>query len=201
MWRTQFPVENPPAFGLGFIIGQWRGRRTISHNGAIYGCSSYLILLPDEKLAVVVLANEDIVNGRTRHVAEAALSQLLEEKRGEKPPPPRKFPPPPNLAALAGDYESESFWARLDVRDGQLTGEISGQPDHLHARRRPEFRRPQPPGRRRAGDISTGGRRERRRVHDGSAAIRAGPCRAAVPAAGMARPFAAATGRISSRWS
>jgi serine beta-lactamase-like protein LACTB len=127
MWRTQFPVENPPAFGLGFIIGQWRGRRTINHNGAIYGCSSYLVLLPEEKLAAVVLANEDIVNGRTRHIAEAGLSQLLEEKRGEKPPPSGEFSPPTNLAALAGDYESQSFWARLEAGEGQLAGNISGQ--------------------------------------------------------------------------
>jgi len=127
MWRVQFAVENPPAFGLGFIVGQWRGRRLISHNGAIYGFSSLLYLLPEEKLAVVVLANEDIVNGRTRHIAEAGLAQLLEAKLGEKPPPPDTIPAPPNLAALAGDYESQSFWARLETRDGQLTGDISGQ--------------------------------------------------------------------------
>jgi serine beta-lactamase-like protein LACTB len=127
MWRTQFAVENPPAFGLGFIVGQWRGRRMMSHNGAMYGYSSHLALLPEEKLAVVVLANEDLVNGRTRHIAEAGLAQLLEEKRGEKPPAAEKFPPPPNLAALGGDYESQSFWARLEAGEGQLTGEISGQ--------------------------------------------------------------------------
>jgi hypothetical protein len=29
---------------------------------------------------------------------------------------------------FAGDYESQSFWAHLEVRDGRLLGEISGQP-------------------------------------------------------------------------
>jgi CubicO group peptidase (beta-lactamase class C family) len=124
---VQFATESPPAFGLGFIVGQWRGRRLINHNGAIYGCSALLYILPEEKLAAVVLANEDIVNGRTRHIAEAGLSQLLEAKLGEKPPQTQSFAAPPNLAALAGDYESQSFWARLEARDGQLTGEISGQ--------------------------------------------------------------------------
>jgi CubicO group peptidase (beta-lactamase class C family) len=128
MWRVQFTPENPPAFGLGFIVGQFRNRRVLSHNGAIYGCSSLLALMPEEKLAVIVLGNEDIVNGRIRHVAEAAFCQLLDAKFGEKPPPAEHFPAPPNLAAFAGDYESQSFWARLQVRDGRLAGDISGQP-------------------------------------------------------------------------
>jgi CubicO group peptidase (beta-lactamase class C family) len=127
MWRVQFATDQPPAFGLGFLIGQWRGRRTLSHSGAVYGYSSYLALLPEAKLAVIVLANEDIVNGPTRHIAEAGLSHLLEAKLGEKPPPAQTFPAPPNLAVLAGDYESQSFWARLEARDGQLTGDIAGQ--------------------------------------------------------------------------
>jgi len=128
MWRVQFTPENPPAFGLGFIVSQFRKRRVISHNGAIYGFSSNFALMPDEKLAVIVLVNEDIVSGRTRHIVQAGFSQLLEEKFGEQPPPAENFPAPPNLGALAGDYESQSYWARLGARDGQLTGDVSGQP-------------------------------------------------------------------------
>jgi hypothetical protein len=128
MWRVQYAPENLPGFGLGFIIGQWRGRRLISHNGAVYGCSSFFGLMPEEKLAVIVLGNEDIVGGRIHRVAEASFAQLLEEKFGEKPPPKADFPSVANPAAFAGDYESQSFWARLEEREGQLTGDISGQP-------------------------------------------------------------------------
>jgi CubicO group peptidase (beta-lactamase class C family) len=131
MWRVQFAPESVAGFGLGFIVGQLRGRRLISHNGAIYGCSSFFGLMPEEKLAVIVLGNEDIVSGRIGRVARAAFGQLLEDKFGEKPPPTEDFPAPPNLAAFAGDYESQSFWARLEVRDGQLAGDISGQPTVL----------------------------------------------------------------------
>ena len=128
MWQVQFAPENLPGFGLGFIAGQIRQRRLLSHNGAIYGCSSFFGLMPEEKLAVVVLGNEDIVGGRIGHVAEAAFGPLLEEKFGEKPPPAEHFPAPPNLAAFAGDFESQSFWARLEALDGRLSGDISGQP-------------------------------------------------------------------------
>ena len=76
---------------------------------------------------MVVLANEDIVNGRTRNIAEEALAHLLEAKFGTKSPPGEKFSAPSNLSELAGDYESQSFWARLELCDGTLTGEISGQ--------------------------------------------------------------------------
>jgi hypothetical protein len=128
MWRVQFAPEILPGFGLGFIVGQSRNHRLISHNGAVYGCSSFFALMPEQKLAVIVLGNEDIVGGRIHRVAEAAFAQLLEQKFGEKPPPTKDFPAPPNLAAFVGDYESQSFWARLEVRDGQLTGDVSGQP-------------------------------------------------------------------------
>jgi CubicO group peptidase (beta-lactamase class C family) len=128
MWRVQFAPEILPGFGLGFIVGQSRNHRLISHNGAVYGCSSFFGLMPEQKLAVIVLGNEDIVGGRIHRVAEAAFAQLLEQKFGEKPPPTKDFPAPPNLAAFVGDYESQSFWARLEVRDGQLTGDVSGQP-------------------------------------------------------------------------
>jgi serine beta-lactamase-like protein LACTB len=128
MWRMQFAPEILPGFGLGFSVGQWRHHRLISHNGAVYGCSSFFGLMPEEKLSVIVLGNEDIVGGRIHRVAEAAFAQLLEQKSGEKPPPTKDFPAPPNLAAFVGDYESQSFWARLEERDGQLTGDISGQP-------------------------------------------------------------------------
>jgi serine beta-lactamase-like protein LACTB len=128
MWRVQFKQKNPPTFGLGFMIGKFRNRRVISHSGAIYGYTSHFALMPEEKLAVIVLINEDIVIGRARHIARAGFSQLLEAKFGEQPPPPEVFPPPPNLAAFAGEYESQSFWARLEASDGQLVGEISGQP-------------------------------------------------------------------------
>ncbi len=128
MWRVQFAPESLPGFGLGFIVGQLRGRRLISHGGAVYGCSSFFGLMPEEKLAVIVLGNEDIVGGRIHRVAEAAFAKLLEEKFGEKPPPTKDFPAPPYLTACAGDYESQSFWARLDVHADQLTGDISGQP-------------------------------------------------------------------------
>lgn len=35
---------------------------------------------------------------------------------------------PAEAAALSGDYESQSYWARIEFKDGRLSGEMSGQP-------------------------------------------------------------------------
>jgi len=127
MWRPQL-TQDSEGFGLGFIVGKFRGHHTISHNGAVYGYSSLLVLLPEAKLAAIVLGNEDVANGRIHHIGDTALSLLLSAKLGEKAPPPVELSPPENLVRFAGDYESQSFWAHLEVRDGRLLGEISGQP-------------------------------------------------------------------------
>jgi serine beta-lactamase-like protein LACTB len=127
MWRPQLTQESE-GFGLGFSVGKFRGHRTIGHNGAVYGYSSLLVLLPEEKLAAIVLGNEDVANGRIHHIGDTALSLLLAAKLGEKAPPPGELSPSEDLVRFAGDYESQSFWAHLEVRNGRLVGDISGQP-------------------------------------------------------------------------
>lgn len=129
MWKPQFTSE-ATGFGLGFVIGKFRQHRTIGHNGAVYGHSASFVVLPEAKIAVVILANEDIANGRVRRINDAALSLMLEAKLGEAPPP---APAPvavdvTALAALTGEYESQSYWTTLAVKDGQLVGDMSGQP-------------------------------------------------------------------------
>jgi len=132
MFTPQLTTE-PTGFGLGFMVGKFRDHKTISHNGAVYGCSSSLVFLPDVKIGVVVLGNEDVVNARIGKLANLALSLMLEAKLGEKP---TSTPEPISLsaaevAAFAGDYESQSYWAKLEVKGGRLVANISGQPTKL----------------------------------------------------------------------
>ncbi len=71
MWTPQLVAEDI-GFGLGFKIGKLRSHKTVSHNGAVYGHSTALIFLPDVKIGVVLLCNEDIVNGIVGRLAELA---------------------------------------------------------------------------------------------------------------------------------
>ena len=127
MWRPQLTPDQA-GFGLGFMVGKFRAHRAISHSGAVYGYSTSFVLLPAEKLGVIVLGSEDVVNGRIHHINDAALDLLLEAKLGEKPAPTAPVVSPKDLAAFTGEYESQSYWARLEFREGRLGGEISGQP-------------------------------------------------------------------------
>lgn len=128
MFTPQLTKETN-GFGLGFNIGRFRGRKTVNHTGAVYGFTSLISGMPEEKLGVVILCNDDIATGPVRKLGALGLSLLLEAKLGEKPPPPT----PPvkmsaaELAAFAGGFESESFWAELNPGEGVLQADISCQ--------------------------------------------------------------------------
>lgn len=116
-------------FGLGFSVGRFAGFKTVTHSGAVYGFSSSFVALPGPKVGVIVLANEDIAMGPVSKLVEAGLELLLQVKLGRAPvakPAPVKLDPAA-LAAFAGDYESESYWAKLEVNGGQLRANIASQ--------------------------------------------------------------------------
>lgn len=129
MWRPQL-TENDTGFGLGFNVGKLGNRKMVSHNGAVYGYSCSLLFLPESKVGAIVLGNEDIANGRISKIALDALGRLNAAKTGDSvtPPAPVVEMPATDLARFAGEYESESYWAHLEVVDGKLVGNISGQP-------------------------------------------------------------------------
>lgn len=127
MWKPQLTTEET-GFGLAFVAGRFRTHRTIGHNGAIYGHSASLMVLPDERIAVVIIGNEDIANGRIHHLNDLALSLMLEAKLGEKTPVIPEAPMSAEAAAFAGKFESRSYWAEIEFKDGKLSGEMSGQP-------------------------------------------------------------------------
>ncbi len=123
-------VDEATGFGLGFYVGEFRGRKTLQHGGAVYGFSTVIIAIPEERIAVLVLSNADIAPAPVRRLADASLDLLFEKLRGEKPPEPPKFVDldRQQLAKLAGEYESESYWANIKVEGDRLIGTLSGQP-------------------------------------------------------------------------
>lgn len=122
-------------FGLGFAIGDHRGRKTVSHSGAVYGFTSSLVALPAEKLGVIVLCNDDVATGPARRLSNAALDVLLREKLGEAPPKPARpvTLKTDELRQMAGEYESESCWATIELTKTGLLANVSGQRMELTA--------------------------------------------------------------------
>lgn len=128
MLRPQL-TNDAVGFGIGFNIAKFGAYAAVGHNGALYGFTSLLLMLPEVKLGVVVLANDDLVLGAVRAIAEPALELMLEAKLGVKPtPPPTVDLAPAQLARLAGEYESLSYWATLRTENGHIEAVVSGQP-------------------------------------------------------------------------
>ncbi|GAA2145470.1 hypothetical protein GCM10009844_20200 [Nocardioides koreensis] len=78
VWRPAVPVGDPPweeAAALGWFVGSYRGHRTLSHSGADPGFGSRLVLVPERRTGVVVLANSNTVP--TSAIAVAALDVAL----------------------------------------------------------------------------------------------------------------------------
>ncbi|WP_156374024.1 serine hydrolase [Cellulomonas sp. Leaf334] len=78
-WQPEADVGDPPwdeAVGLGWFLGTYRGERTVGHSGADPGFGSRLVLVPERRTGVVVLANSNTVP--TSAVLRAVLDTVLD---------------------------------------------------------------------------------------------------------------------------
>ena len=89
MWtaQTPMPIADVPAalaplkprflaYGLGFNIRDYHGRRLLTHTGGLAGMVSRVALVPEEGVAVVVLTNQESDGGRDA-IAYGALDAAL----------------------------------------------------------------------------------------------------------------------------
>lgn len=87
MLKEQYPSTDPiGSYGLGFRLARFDGHDYFGHDGEIYGHSSRLAVLPEQKLAVVVLAAKDGISAVSTRIEEAALRLLLAAKNGQPLP-------------------------------------------------------------------------------------------------------------------
>ncbi|RZT27308.1 CubicO group peptidase (beta-lactamase class C family) [Kribbella sp. VKM Ac-2569] len=78
MWKPVLPLDGPPwmdAVGLSWFVGSYRGHRTVSHAGSDPGFGSRLVMVPELRTGVVVLANSN--NIPASDIAAAALDIAL----------------------------------------------------------------------------------------------------------------------------
>ncbi len=54
---TRFPSIHFRAYGLGWSLSDYEGRKLVGHGGGYDGMNSHVLLVPEEKLGVVVLTN------------------------------------------------------------------------------------------------------------------------------------------------
>ncbi|MEX0736395.1 MAG: serine hydrolase [Bacteroidota bacterium] len=130
MWVPQFvPVNQRSGFGIGFAVSDFEGYLRVGHGGAVYGFSTELAGLPEEKLGIVLMASVDAINPVLERIANHAFHFLLAYREGEaRPVIQPTFPIHPKDAAdLAGLYANGGKSVRLMNRNGTLLAAVGSR--------------------------------------------------------------------------
>lgn len=97
-------------YALGLFVGDYRGKREVSHSGATAGYRAFLTRLPDDDLSIAVLCNRADANAPSlaHKVADAFLGLPAE--------PARPAAIDPDLASRAGLYRDPQSDALLPLQ-------------------------------------------------------------------------------------
>jgi CubicO group peptidase (beta-lactamase class C family) len=132
--NAKVPLDLDFRIGLGWMLNPFGGIDSklagpvAHHNGATLYHRSQMIVLPEQKLGVVVLSNSATAGSVVSKVATEALKLALEAKTGQKQPEPKK------KATGEGDLSQEALQSYVG-RYATLAGvvEVSKSSNHLTA--------------------------------------------------------------------
>lgn len=73
--QQRFPETHFRAYGLGWVLSDYKGRLTASHGGGYDGMYSHVLLVPEERLGIVVLTNSmtGLPSSLTQHIMDEYL--------------------------------------------------------------------------------------------------------------------------------
>jgi hypothetical protein len=119
-------------YGDGLFVGDYRGLRTIDHDGADAGFRSYALRFPDQHLAIVIVGNGADV--QVTHLGERIADIYLEGQLKDLPAPVPDYAnstevkiDPARLDALVGTYALDNGSAITFARDhDHLVGWTAG---------------------------------------------------------------------------
>ena len=156
MWsaQTPIPVGDPPpqlsalranfsAYGLGWGLNDYRGHKVVSHSGGLLGMVSRVRMVPDMKLGIVVLTNQEaggameaisyhIIDyylnapatdwiGGYRSVAEQRLAQAKEAEKNQSAARNAESKPSLPPAKYAGRYKDAWYGeVTIALEEGKL---------------------------------------------------------------------------------
>jgi CubicO group peptidase (beta-lactamase class C family) len=155
-----YPKRHFDAYGLGWFVRDYRGRKLVEHSGTTNGFVAWVAFLPEEQLGLVILANlhETGINYALRHtILDAYLGEperdwstlvrndyrngyqkaLREGREGYARQRVKDTKPSLAIGSYAGDYESD-LYGKIEVgeQDGKLSLRYGirfvGSADHWH---------------------------------------------------------------------
>lgn len=134
--KPQFylPGEERAFYGYGLLGYDDRGVRTVSHGGVSRGYGSTIFFAPDQKLAIIVLAN---VNGQTLPKTRRKIMELMLPLSPQKPAQPPSDAA--DLARFAGKYSHAPQTWTIVHRDGKLFVSEEGKEFELKRTGKHEF--------------------------------------------------------------
>ncbi|MBN1222284.1 MAG: serine hydrolase [Candidatus Aminicenantes bacterium] len=157
--QKMYPSNHFQAYGMGWVLEDYRGRLIIWHNGGIDGMLSQQGILPEENLGIVVLTNNDrnrldaalfyrivdaFLGDPVKDWSAAIMEQVKEgqiraEKMRKEIEESRILNTKPSLEAVGycGRYEHEMYGtAEVKLEDGKLILYYNSKPmgvlDHWH---------------------------------------------------------------------
>lgn len=158
-YRDMMPGSHVAAYGMGWFLHEYRGKKVVQHGGAIDGNMANVAMLPEENLGIVVLTNRyphSMVYALTLRVFDEMLggekrdwSAVLVEDYWRKPgrslegPSLKReakanaAPPTLPLASYAGTYTSKLYGDLEIAAEGDklvlIRGAVSGDLEHYDA--------------------------------------------------------------------
>jgi CubicO group peptidase (beta-lactamase class C family) len=164
MWSAQTPIQtgNPPpqlsalrsnfsAYGLGWGLNDYSGYKVVSHSGGLLGMVSRVRLIPDLKLGIVVLTNQEaggamesisyhIIDyylnapatdwiGGFRSLIEQRMAQAKDVEKGQSSARNAESKPSLAPAKYAGRYNDAWYGeATIALEEGKLVLRFSRTP-------------------------------------------------------------------------
>lgn len=141
------PMLKNPSYGLGWMNFIYNGKTIVSHGGNIDGFSAYVIMVPEEKIGMVILSNKnsssipellglyatDVLLGNPEfdwfENKLAALIKARDEKKPEEKKPKKNETKKAGLHPLnkyAGEYTNNAYGSfSIAFKDGGLVGKFN----------------------------------------------------------------------------
>jgi CubicO group peptidase (beta-lactamase class C family) len=111
-------------------ISQYRGLRTVYHDGGDAGFRSEILRFPEAHFSVITLCNASDAVGLARPVSEILLSARMQPVPFQSEPTEVKIDPT-LLDAYVGDYELPGMVMAITREGDQLMAQALGEPDKI----------------------------------------------------------------------